>query len=432
MNRDEIQAIQRQKLQVLWDEVRERNPFWRKHAAGCDPLIAETGVLDALARFPFTTKADLVADQQAHPIYGSNLTYPRDRYTRLHQTSGTTGQPIRWLDTSASWEWIMRCWSQLFERIGITPTDRFCFPFSFGPFLGFWAGFDGAWRGGNFSLAAGGMTTTARLKLIVEHEITVVCCTPTYALRLAEVARQEQYDLPSSAVRIILVAGEPGGSIPAIRQRICDEWGARVVDHWGMTELGPMAIEPEEFPETLEMLETECIAEVIDPATLKHASPGELGELVVTNLGRTGSPLIRYRTGDLVRVETPASDRHPSFLRLPGGILGRIDDMITIRGNNVFPSAIEAVLREFDDVAEYRLELRTDRSMSQLHIEIEPRPETADYRPALATDDLIDAIRQEIRDRFHFQAEVIAVPVDSLPRFELKGRRFFRKDAADG
>ncbi|MEX0727230.1 MAG: AMP-binding protein, partial [Planctomycetaceae bacterium] len=368
-----------------------------------------------------------VADQRQHPLYGTNLTYPRGAYSRLHQTSGTTGQPIRWLDTPESWNWLIVCWSQLFPLIGITPQDRFCFPFSFGPFLGFWAGFEGALRGGNFSVAAGGMSTAARLQLIFEHEITVVCCTPTYAMRMAEVARDEGHDLAAGAVRILLVAGEPGGSIPAIRRQIGEAWGARVVDHWGMTELGPMAIEPVEYPASLALLETECIAEILDPVTTEPVPPGELGELVITNLGRLGSPLLRYRTGDLVRADKTA-DATAGFLRLEAGILGRVDDMITIRGNNVFPSAIEAAIREFDDVAEYRLELRTTRAMNHLRIEIEPRLESADRRNSLSTDDLVEAIRQHLRDRFHFQAEVISVPANSLPRFEMKGRRFFRRE----
>ncbi|MDA0832551.1 MAG: AMP-binding protein [Planctomycetota bacterium] len=420
MSRSEIRKIQQEKWEFLWNEIGERNPFWRARAAGQDLSF------DALSQFPFTTKSELVTDQLQSPLYGTNLTYPRTTYSRLHQTSGTTGQPIRWLDTPESWNWLIQCWSQLFQLISITRDDRFCFPFSFGPFLGFWAGFEGALDQGNFSIAAGGMSTSARLKLICEHEITVVCCTPTYALRMAEVAREEGYDLPATAVRILLVAGEPGGSIPAIRRQIGEAWGARVIDHWGMTELGPMAIEPVDHPATLTLLETECIPEIIDPATGSAVSPGELGELVMTNLGRLGSPLIRYRTGDLVR----AVSVEDGFLRLEGGIQGRVDDMMTIRGNNVFPSAIEAVIREFDDVAEYRLELRTTRAMNHLHIEIEPRAESADHRNSLSTDELIEAIRQQLRDRFHFQAEVVPVAVNSLPRFEMKGRRFVRREVS--
>src|SRR5262249_53616559 len=163
------------------------------------------------------------------------------------------------------------------------------------------------------------------------------CCTPTYALRLAEVAAEQKIDLRSSPVRAILVAGEPGGNIPATRKRIEEAWGGQVVDHWGMTELGPLAIEPEDRPGGLTVLESDCIVEIIDPATAATVAPGEEGELVVTTLVRTASPLIRYRTGDRVRAALPDSalrTPHSAFLHLAGGILGRTDEMVTIRGNN--------------------------------------------------------------------------------------------------
>jgi phenylacetate-CoA ligase len=268
------------------------------------------------------------------------------------------------------------------------------------------------------------MSSQARLRLLVETECTVVACTPTYALRLAEVASDLAIDLPKSSVRAILVAGEPGGNIPATRRRIEDAWGARVVDHWGMTELGPLAIEEPECPGTLTLLETECIAEILDPESGHPVAPGNEGELVITNLGRTGSPLIRYRTGDRVRAETAAAPgrNRSSFLRLAGGILGRIDDMITIRGNNIYPSALEDVIRSFAEVAEYRIELRTIKSMQHLKVVIEP----ATHVDATGTARLSQAISEMIKQRWHFQAEVVIVAPGSLPRFEMKGQRFVR------
>jgi phenylacetate-CoA ligase len=149
--------------------------------------------------------------------------------------------------------------------------------------------------------------------------------------------------------------------------------------------------------------------------------PGQEGELVVTNLGRWGSPLIRYRTGDLVKAATDASPSGRSWLHLDGGILGRADDMLTIRGNNVFPSSLEAILRQFDEVAEYRVEVRTEREMHHLKLEIEPVPEALTNAEAL-----LSRIRRTIKDRLNFHPDVVAVPSGSLPRFELKGQRFFR------
>jgi phenylacetate-CoA ligase len=432
LTREAIATRQVERLRALVAEIAPRNPFWRDKLAAAgwldargsfDPTAIES--LDELRRLPFTTKAELVADQAAHPPYGTNLTYELTRYARLHQTSGTTGAPLRWLDTAGSWTWFTDCWSQIYRLAALATDDRLAFPFSFGPFIGFWAAFDGAGRLGNLCLAGGGMSSSARLKLIAEHRATIVCCTPTYALRLAEVAADEGLDLASGSVRALIVAGEPGGSIPAIRRRIEEAWGARVFDHWGMTEIGSLAAECVENPAGLHVLETECIAEIVDPETGEPVRPGREGELVITNLGRAGSPLLRYRTGDLVRADAAPCPCGRELLRLGGGILGRTDDMITIRGNNIYPSRLEEILREFPEIAEYRIEVTTVRSMNHLRIEIEPAE--AASGSGSSGEGLAVRVGRLIRDRLNFQAEVVTVASGTLPRFELKGRRFVRK-----
>lgn len=430
MTRSEIEARQLELLNVLLGEVAMSNAFWQGRLAGAGieaDSFSGLNSLSELTTLPLTGKADLVADQAEHPPYGSNLTYELSEYSRLHQTSGTTtGQPMRWLDTPSSWQWFMDAWSQQFRIAGLTREDRLAFPFSFGPFIGFWAGFEGANRLGNLCLPGGGMTSQARLKLIADNQATVVCCTPTYALRLAEVAAEDGVDLASGSVRMLIVAGEPGGGVPAIRDRIESAWGARVFDHWGMTELGALAMECVENPGGLHMLETECIVEIIDSESEEAALPDargvRRGELVVTNLGRSGSPLIRYATGDLVETDPAPCPCGRELLRLPGGILGRADDMIMIRGNNVFPSTIEAVLRQFDDVTEFQIEVHSDRSMPHLVLRIEPR---AGMNEA-SRGELVDSIQAAVKDRLNFNAEVVLVEENSLPRFELKGRRFLK------
>lgn len=420
LSHEQIRARQLKRLQHLLSEAGERNPFWAEKFKSGGIDVAGVRSLDDLKALPFTLKPELVADQAAHLPYGTNLTYPLVEYSRLHQTSGTTGAPLRWLDTPASWEWILGCWAQIYRLVGLRREDRLAFPFSFGPFVGFWAAFDGANRLGHLCLSGGGMSSQARLKMIADNQATIVCCTPTYALRLAEVAAEEGIDLAAGSVRGLIVAGEPGGSIPATRARIESAWGARVFDHWGMTELGSLAIECVENPGGLHVLESECIAEILEPGSNTAVEPGREGELVITNLGRLGSPLIRFRTGDLVRADQRPCPCGRELLRLDGGVLGRVDDMVTIRGNNVYPSSIEAILREYDAIAEYRIEVRTIRAMQHLRIEIEP----AAGAPA---DDLLWRVGRAIKDRLNFQADLVAVPEGSLPRFELKGRRFFRE-----
>ena len=414
----ELREYQLTRLRGLLADVLPANRFYARKLAGLDPAAIRTPA--DLARLPFTRKAELAADQADHPPYGSNLTFPAERYSRLHQTSGTsTGRPLRWLDTPESWEGVLNCWRISFPFMGLTPRDRVFFPFSFGPFIGFWSAFEAAARFGALVVPGGGMTSTARLRFLVEHEVTVVFATPTYALHLAELAAREGIDLAGSSVRAVVVAGEPGGTIPATRSRIAEVWGARVFDHYGMTEVGPVAVEAEDTPGEMVLLESEYIAEVLTPDGSDPVPPGEYGELVVTTLGRSGSPLIRYRTGDLVRVATDPDPAGRTWRRLAGGILGRADDMIHVRGNNLYPGAIEAIVRRFPAVAEYRICVDHSGPLADLRIEVEP----ADGHPG---DVLAEAVSRAVRDELLFRVEVSAVEPGTLPRFEMKARRVVR------
>ncbi len=416
-DREQLQNLQSARLQTLLSSILPRNRFWntRFRNAGIDP--AEIRTPHDLHKLPFCTKQDIVNDQAAQPPYGSNLTFPSTRYLRLHQTSGTTARPIRWLDTRDSWDWCMECWRQIWTLAGLQSWDRLFFPFSFGPFLGFWAAFEGALRYGNFCLAGGGMTTSVRLQAMIENEATVLCCTPTYALRMAEVARNEGIDLKETSVRLLIVAGEPGGSISSTRQQIEDQWEAKVIDHWGMTESGSLATESIDRPGGMYLLETECIAEVVD-ADGSPVPDGQTGELVITNLGRTGSPLIRYRTGDLVTVSTQPDPSGRVLRWLQGGILGRVDDMLIIRGNNLFPGSIEAIIREFPPITEFRLEVSTVQGMRDLSVAIE----TGDLSGP-AREQLVEQLRTTLRQRLGFSAGVRTAESGSLPRSEMKSRR---------
>ncbi len=411
-NRDLIEQIQTRRLTEMLEAIIPRNRFYTTKYAAAGIDIDDIHTLEDLRALPVTTKQELVDSQAQQPPYGANLSFPSTAYTRLHQTSGTTGRPMRWLDTTDSWDWIMECWRQIYLLAGLTKDDRLFFPFSFGPFIGFWAAFEGASRLENFVIAGGGMSTSIRLQAMIENEATVVCCTPTYALRMAEVAAEEGVNLQESSVRMLIVAGEPGGAIPATRSRIESAWDARVIDHWGMTEIASLGVESEDRPGGMYLLETEVIAEIV----------GEVGELLITNLGRIGSPLIRYRTRDLVQAGTDKGPDERELLWLPGGILGRSDDMVTVRGNNVFPSSIEAVLREIDDVAEFRIDVKTVRSMHELCITVEPAAAAADR-----AEELAKTVGDSLRKRLGFACEVRTAEPGQLPRFELKGRRFFRE-----
>ena len=321
-SREALAAHQAERLGRLLHSINGRNQFYtRKLAeAGINPgdLLFPRD-LDAL---PVTTKTELMADQDAAPPWGTVLTEPLDRYTRYNQTSSTTGRPLRWLDTTESWQWMLECWKAVYRSARVRARDRIFFPFSFGPFLGFWTAFEAGTQIGAHCVPAGGMTSEARLALIEVVKPTVICCTPTYALRLLEVAwdtRGTDATLVDSTVRVLIVAGEPGGSIAPTREQIEHGWGARVIDHHGMTEVGPISFECWENPGGVHLNECEFICEVLNPETGRRTPPGRQGELVITNLGRAASPLIRYRTGDLVVVSDERCACGRTLARLEGG-----------------------------------------------------------------------------------------------------------------
>lgn len=405
----ERRAHQRTRLDAMLREVLATNAFYRRK-------LGATVSLDDWDALPFTTKSELSADQDEHPPYGTALTYPLERYVRLHQTSGTTGKPLRILDTADSWRWWADQWRRIYRAAGVTSADRIFFAFSFGPFIGFWSAFAGAEALGALCISGGAQTSAERLAAIVATEATVLLCTPTYALRLAEVARDERIDLLArSKLRVSIHAGEPGASIPATRERIESELGVTAYDHTGATEVGATGFSCE-ARDGVHLIESEFKVEIVDPSGTSREE-GE-GELVLTNLGRWGSPVIRYRTGDRVRAVRGACSCGRTLVKLAGGIEGRVDDMVTVRGVNVFPSAIEAIVRRFDEIEEFRIELHRERGMDALRCAVEPR---AGSDVSLATR-VAEAIHRDLGIR----CEVTVAAPGSLPRFEVKARRFIR------
>jgi phenylacetate-CoA ligase len=421
-DRNELEALQLEHLRTLVAELIPGNRFYSSKYAAAAITFDVASLSDFSGRFPFTTKDELVADQSANAPFGTNLTYSLDRYTRFHQTSGTAGSPLRWLDTQESWEWMLENWQRVFMAAGAKPGDRVYFAFSFGPFIGFWLAFESAAKLGMLCIPGGGLSTAARLKAILDNEATILCCTPSYALRLADVAQQENISLTKSRVRRVIVAGEPGGSIPAVRQKIESAWpSAKVFDHHGMTEVGPASYECPSRSGVLHIIETGFYAEVIDSGSTKAVVPGAAGELVLTTLGRFGSPLLRYRTGDLVRsLGKPHSPcACGTFeIALEGGILGRVDDMVIIRGVNVYPSAVDELVRRVEGVDEYRVLIREQSSMPELILEVESRGASSEQVKAM--------LLHQFEISMGLRVGVNLVPNGSLPRFEMKAKRWVR------
>lgn len=416
------QGIQLDKLECLLKEILPANRFYARKLAQCT-LPGRFADREEYARMvPVTARFELVRDRIENPPYGTNLTYPLEDYVRCHQTSGTTTMPIRWLDTAASWNHIVENWARILGAAGINRSDRFFFAFSFGPFLGFWSAMDAVLKMGNFCFAGGSMTSVARLEAILDNKITAVCCTPTYAQHLGEVAAEKQIDLAKGSVRLLIVAGESGGSIPTTRARIEKLWpGAKVFDHHGMTEVGPVSYQCPDEPGVLHVLESSYLPEVVDAATGEPVKPSHAGELVLTTLDRVGSPLLRYQTGDLVRARArKICSCGSSDLALEGGIIGRSDDMVVVRGVNVYPSLLEEIVRSFPEIAEYRVTLDCRPSLAELSLEVEPS------REAGAPNTLPSRLQQAFHNRLNLRVPVQLLPVNSLPRFEMKARRWVR------
>ncbi|SMP58848.1 Phenylacetate-coenzyme A ligase PaaK, adenylate-forming domain family [Neorhodopirellula lusitana] len=478
LDRRQLNSLQLGKLNRLLDSLTD-HPLYRKPLSKIRlPLQS----LDELNQFPLLTKSDLAgpppqptnhpgsprSNGDSPPLFSR----PPESYVRYHQTSGSRGWPMPILDTRADWNWWIQCWQYVLDAADVDANDIAMMAFSFGPFIGFWSANDALVHRGTLVVPGGGLTTLARLHLIQQRRCTVLCCTPTYALHMASVASQNNIDLSRNDVSRIIVAGEPGGSVPSVRNAIQSQWGARVIDHAGASEIGAWGFASEDHS-GLHVIESEFIAEFLifdsngnyrpaqpltaqpltaQPLTAQPVSTqtvssqsiptqpalnqpiskgsseelagessgndqsiliGERSELVITNLGRDGGPVVRYRTGDIV---TPVWDHSLTcrFVHLPGGVLGRADDMLVIRGVNVFPSSVEAIVRQTEPTAEFRMIASEVDSMDQLRIELEVPPES----------DSVAKLEQLLRQRLALRVPVTCVPVGSLPRSEAKSKRW--------
>src|SRR5262245_7562392 len=422
--RNVIETRQFVRLRELLAHTFANNPLYRDKytSAGFGSIDA---VLDAcrsphsFRALPVTTKAELLADQAARPPYGTNLATTPEHFVRQHQTSGTTGTPLKVWETRESWDWMTRLWLQQFHALNITSNDTVFMAFNFGLGLGLWNALDAGMQIGALTITGGGLSSLHRVESIVRNRATVLIGAPSYALRLAAPAPANGVDIHASAVRAIVTAGEPGASIPGTRTRIENAWGARLYDSPGATEVGHVGMACQR--QSVHVVESEFYVEMVNPATLEPVGAGEAGEIVITNFGRPFAPVIRYRTGDIAKAAYEPCECGRTLMRLDGGIVGRSDDMFVVRGVNVFPSAIEAIIRESPEITEYAVEVFEERGMFALRIQIEMKPGSA------------EDVSRQLQDAFHrrlfLKTDVDIVRPNTLPRFEGKAKRVNRKIA---
>ena len=422
MPREELDALQVRKLRNLLEWTAAQVPYHAKRLADAGVSADSIESLDDLRRLPFMTREEWMAGQEDQPPFGPILAAPEDVAIRYHMTSGTTGRtPIRVLDSMKDWEWIAEMWCYGLWGFGVRPADRIFIAFGYATFIGFWGLHYASEKMGCLTLPGGAMTTEQRIRTILDTGATVVASTPTYALRMAQEARALGIDLAGSPVQRLILSGEPAGSIPATKALIEEQWGARAGDTAGMTELGTiMVFECERQPGGTHIIEDHYIEEVIDPESGEPVGYGEQGERVVTSFGRGFVPVIRYRTRDLV-VKEPASacDCGRTFDIYDGGIRGRVDDMKLVRGTNVYPRAVEAIVREHPEIDEFQIHLYTAEGIrDEIEVLIEIPDASAD------ADAVVSKLGKDLADAHEsLRFEVKRVEDGTLPRFELKAKR---------
>ena len=431
LGRSQLEALQLAKLrrQVAW--AKDRSPWYRRVFADVDPA-GLTSMAD-LRRLPMLTRDEWMNSQAAHPPYGELPTIAPAGAIRVHTTSGTTGRdPLRALDSRKDWAWVAEMWAYGIWGCGVRPGDTSYIAFGYGSFIGFWGLHYAMEKIGVLNVPGGAQTTEARVRQIIDFGVTVVASTPTYALRMAQEAHALGIDLPGSGVERIILSGEPAGSIPQTKALIEEQWGAKAFDTAGMTEIGTiMVFECEQQPGGTHIIEDHVIEEVIDPDTLEPVPYGATGERVVTSFGRGAIPLLRYRTGDLVcKVPADTCSCGRGFDIYEGGILGRVDDMKIIRGTNVYPRAIEAIVREYAEVDEFQTVITREGVRDEITLRVELKSDAGDA----GWDGLSETLHKRLsqaHEGLNFRIE--RAGEGELPRFELKAKRTVdKRDAPIG
>ncbi len=425
MPKNELRQLQLKRLKGVvgyaWRYCRFYRDIMERRGITPDNILT---LEDFYKRFPVTGRDDLDKDQLKNPPYGTRLAVPLDTALRYHTTSGTTGKPpVKAFDTERDWIWGADAWAASLYNFGVRPNDVVMMAFGYGSFIGFWGAHYAFEKIGCRVHPTGGMDTKTRIHMILDLGITVLCCTPSYALRMLHVAEEEGMDVAAwSRLSKIVVGGEPGASIPATREFIERRFNAHLGDFMGTTETaGLIAASCSMLCGGLHINEDRFLTEVVDPATLNSVGYGNRGMMVVTPLVKEAMPLIRYATNDIVILEKGddcSCGRVFDLFR--GGILGRYDDMVKVRGVQLTPQMVEEVVRSFPEVEEFFTTVEERDGLDTLFIKVELRADTGPKSAELVCLKIKEKAKAEIR----LTPEVLVQPFYSLPRFELKARRF--------
>jgi phenylacetate-CoA ligase len=418
-SRETLIRLQTERLREQVQHAYRGSPFYRVKLDEAGVKPAQIRTLDDIHRLPFTTKDELKQSQVDHPLWGDFLAVPFEECLRVHMTSATTGRPLAFLDTKDDWYGFYHSYARSLYAFGVRKSDMVMAAFSYGPWIGYWSGFYAAQDVGALVFPAGGLSTEQRIDALLSYPITVLGCTPSYALFIAEQAARKGIDLAKDTkIRITWHTGEPGASIPATKARIEAAFGAQAFDLPGLTEIAAWGFECEARNGLTHVHEDYCFPEVLGEDG-RAVAPGEKGELVFTSLYRKAMPLLRYRTRDIVQLAQRRCSCGRSLVAFEGGVLARMDDMKKVRGIIVYPRRIEEIVRAHQAVDEFQIVFRRVEGLDDILVRVDPAPR-------LAADEcarLAGTLAEELRVGLGIRVSVELTDCGALPRFDHKARR---------
>jgi len=424
LTRDNLEKLQLKKFKriVRWayDNSRFHHALYQSAGMHPDDINSPADV----HKVPKVEKAMMQPIQRKDPFpYGDALCVDLEDVCVFRQTSGTTGQPVYQPDTWQDWEWWSDCWATLLWAQGYRPSDRVFLPFGYNVFVAFWAAHYASEKIGCETIPGGILDTKSRILKIQELQATALLATPTYILGMADTARNQLHVDPAALpITKMTCAGEPGALIPATKKRIEEAWGAKVYDHAGATEIGAWGFECSSQPGALHVNEAMFLAEVEDVETgTPVTQPGQRGKLVITALDRLAQPCIRFDSKDIVEICEDRCECGRTYKLFKGGVVGRADDITKVKGVLLAPSAIEDVVRSVEGLGnEYEVIVDKKGDADNITLKVELRDDQA----SSAMSELKAELATQLRLKTNLGYNLEFFPPNSLPRYEVKARRF--------
>lgn len=421
---ERLRELQLKKFKRALQWAYDHSPFYRRiyEEAGLEPGDIKTH--DDIRRVPKVEKDMLREVQTRDPFpYGDILSVPLREVTTFRQTSGTTGTPVYHADSWQDMEWYSETWAYVLYAQGYRETDRVFIPFGYNIFVAFWGAHFAAEKIGCEVVPGGVLDTQARVLKMKELNCTAFMATPTYVLGMADTARRKLgIDVAKELnIQRITCAGEPGACIPTTKRRMEEAWGAKVYDHIGATESGAWSYECTEQPGGLHVNEAFFLVEIEDLETGEVTDdPKKPGKMIITALDRSAKPCIRFDSKDVIRWSGQQCNCGRTFRLTDGGVMGRADDITKVKGVLLAPTAIEEVVRSISDLGdEYEVLVTKKGDIDDILLKVELLP-----GKEREEKDVLARLKDQLRLKTNLGYQIEAHPYGSLPRYELKAKRF--------